>query len=159
MSLEQDAISKVGSNLKPDYKYNSLLVTKFINNLMLDGKKTIAQKNFYKAMDIIAKKVKDKTPLEVFEEAIVNVKPNQEVKSKRVGGATYQVPIDVPYKRQQTLAIRWLLSATRSKKGQKIHISLANELLDAFNKQGSAITTRTNIHKMAEANKAFAHFS
>lgn len=154
-----EQVKVIGKGLKPDFKYHSILVSKFINNLMHDGKKSIASKEFYEAMDIVSKKIKDQTPLEIFETALENVKPLVEVKSKRVGGANYQVPVDVPRKRQLALAIRWILQSARSKKGQKIHISLANEIIDAFNKQGAAITIRTNIHKMAEANKAFAHFS
>lgn len=149
----------IGKGLQPDFRYQSVLVTKFINNLMNSGNKSIATSEFYNAMDIISKKVKDHSPIEVFEAAMENVKPLVEVKSKRVGGATYQVPVDVPRKRQQALAIRWILQSARSKKGQKIRNSLASEFIDAYNKQGAAITIRTNIHKMAEANKAFAHFS
>ncbi len=152
-------IKLVGKGLKPDPVYKSLLAAKFINILMYDGKKTIANKQFKAAMDILQKKVPEKSPIEVFETAIENVKPAIEVKSKRVGGANYQVPVEVPRKRQQTLAFRWILTAVRSKKGVKVSQALANELFDAFNKQGSAINTKTNIHKMAEANKAFAHFS
>ena len=154
-----DQVRVIGKGLQPDFRYQSILVTKFINNLMSCGKKSTATTEFYNAMDISSKKIKDHSPIEVFEAAIENVKPLVEVKSKRVGGATYQVPVDVPRKRQQALAIRWLLASARSKKGQKIRNALANEFIDAYNKQGAAITVRTNIHKMAEANKAFAHFS
>jgi small subunit ribosomal protein S7 len=145
--------------LKPDPKYNSKLASKFINCLMLDGKKSTAQKVFYDAMDIIGEKVKDAGPLEVFEKAINNVKPLIEVRSKRVGGASYQVPMQVNSKRQQSLAFRWVLASARSKKGKPMCQRLASELIDAYNETGGAMTTRENIHRMAEANKAFAHFA
>jgi small subunit ribosomal protein S7 len=145
--------------LKPDPKYNSKLVSKFINCLMWDGKKSTAQKVFYDAMDIINEKVKDTGTLEVFEKAINNVKPLIEVRSKRVGGASYQVPMQVNSKRQQSLAFRWILLSARSKKGKPMSQRLASELIDAYNETGGAMTTRENIHRMAEANKAFAHFA
>jgi small subunit ribosomal protein S7 len=145
--------------LKPDPKFNSKLVSKFINCLMLDGKKSTAQMVFYDAMDIISEKVKDADALEVFEKAINNAKPLIEVRSKRVGGASYQVPMQVSTKRQQSLAFRWILASARSKKGKPMGTRLASELLDAYNETGGAMTTRENIHRMAEANKAFAHFA
>jgi small subunit ribosomal protein S7 len=145
--------------LKPDSKYNSRLAQKFINTLLWRGKKSIAQKIFYDAMGIIEKRVKDVPPLEVFEAAVNNVKPYIEVRSKRVGGASYQVPMPVNSKRQQSLAFRWIIASARSKKGQAMPQRLASEFIDAYNKQGGAMTTRENIHKMAEANKAFAHFA
>jgi small subunit ribosomal protein S7 len=145
--------------LKPDAKYDSKLVAKFVNCMMWDGKKSIAYKVFYDAMDIIAKRVKDVPPLEVFETAIGNVKPMLEVRSKRVGGASYQVPMQVRSKRQQSLAFRWILAACRGKKGKPMAIRLAAELGDAYKKEGTAMTTRENVHRMAEANKAFAHFA
>ncbi len=145
--------------LKPDTKYGSKLVGKFINCLMLKGKKSVAQQIFYGAMDIIAKQVKDTEPLKVFETAIENVKPVMEVRSKRVGGASYQVPMQVNSKRQLSLAMRWIIEASRAKKGQPMEKRLASELTDAYNKQGGAMSTRENVHKMAEANKAFAHFA
>ena len=145
--------------LKPDPKFGSKLVSKFINNLMLDGKKSVAQNVFYDALDIISKKVKDKEPLEVFEEAINNAKPMLEVRSKRVGGASYQVPMQINSKRQQSLAFRWILQSARGKKGKPMSDRLATELIDAYNKTGGAMTTRENVHRMAEANKAFAHFA
>jgi len=147
------------SQLKPDAKYNSRLVAKFVNCLMLDGKKSVSYKVFYDAMDIIAGKIKDTEPLEVFETAIENIKPLLEVRSKRVGGASYQVPMQVRAKRQQSLAFRWLLAAARGKKGKPMAVRLSNELMDAFRKEGTAMTTRENVHRMAEANKAFAHFA
>ena len=147
------------SQLKADPVYDSKLIAKFINCLMLDGKKSIAQKVFYDAMDVVSKKIKDCEPLEVFETAINNVKPQLEVRSKRVGGASYQVPMQVRSKRQQSLAFRWILSAARGKKGKPMKIRLASELMDAYKKEGAAMTTRENVHRMAEANKAFAHFA
>ncbi len=145
--------------LKPDPIYNSKLVSKFINCLMLGGKKSTAQRIFYDAMDLIGKKVKDAEALEVFEKAINNVKPLIEVRSKRVGGASYQVPMQISAKRQQSLSFRWILDSSRSKKGKPMCQRLAAELLDAYNEQGGAMTTRENVHRMAEANKAFAHFA
>lgn len=145
--------------LKPDPVYKSKLVAKFINCIMLDGKKSTASKVFYDSMGIISKKIKEKEPLEVFEEAIENVKPLLEVRSKRVGGASYQVPMQVRPKRQQSLAFRWIIAASRGKKGKPMSVRLASELMDAFKKEGTAMTTRENVHRMAEANKAFAHFA
>ncbi len=145
--------------LKPDAKYNSKLASKFINTLMWKGKKSTAQHVFYDAMDIIGKKLSDTQPLEVFEKAVNNVKPLLEVRSKRVGGASYQVPMQVGPKRQQSLAFRWILQAARGKKGKPMSERLATELMDAYEERGGAMTTRENVHKMAEANKAFAHFA
>jgi len=145
--------------LKPDPKYNSKLASKFINCLMWDGKKRVAQNIFYDSMDIIAKKIKDTPPVEVFEGAINNVKPMIEVRSKRVGGASYQVPMQVNPRRQQALSFRWILQTARSKKGQPMAQRLASEFISAYNKEGGAMTIRENVHRMAEANKAFAHFA
>ena len=145
--------------LKPDPKYNSKLAAKFINCLMWDGKKSTAQSVFYDAMEIISKKVNDTEPIDVFEKAINNVKPLIEVRSKRVGGASYQVPMQVNAKRRQSLAFRWILASARSKKGKPMCERLASELMDAYKEQGGAMTTRENVHRMAEANKAFAHFA
>ena len=145
--------------LKPDAKYNSKLVSKFVNCLMWGGKKSTAQQVFYDAMNIIGKNVKDAEALEVFEKAINNVKPLIEVRSKRIGGASYQVPMQVSTRRQQSLAFRWILASARGKKGKPMCQRLASELIDAYNERGSAMTTRENIHRMAEANKAFAHFA
>lgn len=145
--------------LRPDPKFNSKLVSKFVNCMMWDGKKSTAQQIFYDAMDIIGGKVKDVPPVEVFETAINNVKPMLEVRSKRVGGASYQVPMQVNPRRQQSLAFRWILASARGKKGKPMCQCLASEFLDAYNKQGGAMTTRDNVHRMAEANKAFAHFA
>jgi small subunit ribosomal protein S7 len=145
--------------LKPDPKFSSKLVSKFVNCMMWDGKKSTAQQIFYDAMDIVGGKIKDVPPVEIFETAINNVKPLLEVRSKRVGGASYQVPMQVNPRRQQSLAFRWILASARGKKGKPMCQRLASELLDAYNKQGGAMTTRENVHRMAEANKAFAHFA
>src|SRR6201995_3954001 len=128
--------------LKPDARYNSKLVSKFINCLMWDGKKTVAQKGFYAAMDEVTKKMKDVPPLEVFEGAINNVKPYVEVRSKRVGGANYQVPMQVNKRRQQSLAFRWIINACRETRGRPFAERLADELMAAYKKEGKAITTR-----------------
>lgn len=157
MSVRRTAVT--GPGVKPDAKYNSLLAAKFINCMMWDGKKTISENIFYGAMDEIAKKMKGEEPIKVFERAIENVKPLVEVKSRRVGGANYQVPCQVKPDRQLSLAIRWILDAIRSKKGRPMRLKLAQELMDAFNKEGGAMTKRENTHRMAEANKAFAHFA
>ena len=145
--------------LQPDIKYKSKLVSKFINSLMRKGKKSVAEGVFYGAMEVIEKKITDVTPLEMFETAVNNVKPLVEVRSKRVGGATYQVPVEVPKQRQLSLAFRWIIDAAKGKKGRPMFQRLADELVDAYKKQGIAITQRENTHKMAEANKAFAHFA
>jgi len=126
---------------------------------MRKGKKSVAEKVFYGAMEVIEKKITDVEPLEIFETAVNNVKPLVEVRSKRVGGATYQVPVEVPKQRQLSLAFRWIIDAAKGKKGRPMFQRLADELLDAYKKQGLAITQRENTHKMAEANKAFAHFA
>ena len=148
-----------GRFLRPDSKYNNMVLAKFINCLMESGKKTVAEQIVYDAFKILSQRVSDKDPLEVFETAMNNVKPILEVRSKRVGGQTYQVPVEVQPKRQQALATRWILQAARAKKGRPMSRRLADELLDAYNKQGAANTTRENVHRMAEANKAFAHFA
>jgi len=145
--------------LQPDVKYKSKLVSKFINSLMRKGKKSVAERVFYGAMEVIEKKITDVVPLEMFETAVNNVKPLVEVRSKRVGGATYQVPVEVPKQRQLSLAFRWIIDAAKGKKGRPMFQRLADELVDAYKKQGIAITQRENTHKMAEANKAFAHFA
>jgi small subunit ribosomal protein S7 len=145
--------------LKPDPRHNSMLAGKFINCLMYDGKKTTAQIVFYDALEEISKRISDAEPIQVFETAIENVKPYIEVRSKRVGGASYQVPMQVNRARQQSLAIRWLLGAVRDKKGRPMHLKLADELLAAYKKEGVAYTKRENTHRMADANKAFAHFA
>ena len=152
-------ITSSRTQLKGDPRFDSLLASKFINCLMWDGKKSTAQRLFYRALDEIGKKIPDKEPIEVFTEAVENVKPGIEVRSKRVGGAAYQVPMQVNRVRQQSLAIRWILGAVRDKKGRPKHLSLADELVSAYNKEGAAMTKRENVHRMAEANKAFAHFA
>ena len=142
-----------------DPKHGSILASKFINCLMWDGKKSTAQRVFYDALEVIGKKVADAEPIDVFTQAVENVKPNIEVRSKRVGGASYQVPMQVNKARQQSLAIRWILMACREKKGRPTCEKLATELLAAYNREGAAMTRRENVHRMAEANKAFAHFA
>lgn len=145
--------------LKGDPRHDSLLVSKFINCLMNDGKKTTAQKVFYDALDVIKEKIPDQEPLEVFNQAVENVKPHIEVRSRRVGGAAYQVPMQVNKARQQSLAFRWLLGAIRDKKGRPTAEKLSDELMAAYRKEGAAISKRENVHRMADANKAFAHFA
>lgn len=140
-----------------DPKFGSLLFSKFINNMMLDGKKSIAEKNLYGAMDIIADKMK-KDPIEIFNKAVENVAPILEVKSRRVGGATYQVPVEIREKRRMSLAIRWLISYSRKRSEATMAQRLANEFMAAYKNEGASIKKREDTHKMAEANKAFAHF-
>jgi small subunit ribosomal protein S7 len=147
------------ATLAPDPKYGSMLASKFINCLMHDGKKSRAQAVFYDALDIVREKVKDVEPIDVFTQAVEHVKPEVEVRSKRVGGAAYQVPMQVNRIRQQSLAIRWILMAVREKKGRATHEKLADELVAAYNREGVAVTKRENVHRMADANKAFAHFA
>ena len=144
--------------LTPDVKYNSELVARLINTLMRNGKKTVAQNIVYGAFDVIKSKKKDMEPLEVFIQAVENVKPKLEVKSRRVGGATYQVPLDVPAERQVALAMRWIVTYSQAKKGRSMMQALASELLDAFDNTGSSIKKKDDTHKMAQANKAFAHY-
>lgn len=141
----------------PEAKYESLVLAKFINFVMYDGKKTTAEKIIYNTL----KKIKDKTkedPIKIFNDAINNIRPNLEVRSRRVGGATYQVPVEVKSKRSQTLALRWLLEASRKRKNKTMSDKLFNELMDASQKKGAAIKKREDTHRMAESNKAFAHY-
>lgn len=141
----------------PDPKYNDKVVSKFINRLIVEGKKSTAERNLYKALDII----KDKTesdPLKVFKKAVDNVRPSVEVKSRRVGGATYQVPVEIRPDRKLALALRWLVSYTRSRGERGMANKLAAELLDAANGKGGAVKKKEDVHRMAEANKAFAHY-
>jgi len=145
-------------NIQPDSIYNSVVVAKFINQVMRRGKKTIARKIVYGAFIILKEKTK-KEPLEVFEKALENSRPLLEIKAKRVGGATYQVPRPVASDRSLALAIRWILEAARNKKGKPMHIKLAEELLLASNNEGTAIKKKLDTHRMAEANRAFAHFA
>ena len=150
------------AQLRPDPRYGSKLASKFINCLMHDGKKSVAQKVFYSAMEMIERRLPNESPIDVFSRAVENVKPVIEVRSKRVGGATYQVPMQVNKVRQQTLSIRWILMAAREKKGRPMHIKLADELIAAYNDRDAApaITRRENcLYRMADANKAFAHFA
>lgn len=142
----------------PDPRFNSVLVSKFINGLMERGKKSVARSIFYDAMDIVAKKVGDNEPLEVFEKAMDKVRPRVEVKSRRVGGATYQVPVEVRTERRNALAIRWLVDYSTKRSGQTMADKLAGEMIDAFNNRGAAVKKREDTHKMADANKAFAHY-
>lgn len=142
-----------------DPQYGSLLASKFINVLMYDGKKSTAQRVFYDALEMVRARVKDAEPIDVFHRAVDNVKPEIEVRSKRVGGASYQVPMQVSRNRQQSLAIRWILGSVREKKGRATSKKLADELVDAYNREGAAMTKRENVHRMADANKAFAHFA
>ena len=140
-----------------DPVYNSKLVTRLINNIMLDGKKGVAQKIVYGAFDIVAEKT-GKDALEVFEQAMENIMPELEVKARRLGGATYQVPIEIRDSRREALAMRWIIGAARAKSGHNMSDRLASELLDAYNNTGTAYKKKEDTHKMADANKAFAHF-
>ena len=141
----------------PDPMYNSVLVTKLVNSIMLDGKKGVAQKVVYGAFDLIKEKT-DKEPLEVFNQAMENIMPSLEVKSRRVGGATYQVPMEVRPARRQTLGLRWLTAYSRNRSERTMAERLAGEILDAANNTGASVKKREDVHRMAESNKAFAHF-
>jgi SSU ribosomal protein S7P len=143
--------------IQPDPVYNSELVAKFINNLMWDGKKFLAQKVFYRAMEIVGERTNE-NPLHVFQKAIENVKPSMEVRSRRIGGANYQVPVEVRPKRQISLAIKWIIDAARKRPGRRMYEKLAAEIIDAYKGTGNAVKTKENVHKMAEANRVFAHF-
>lgn len=145
--------------LRGEPRYNNRTASKFINCLMWDGKKSVAQRVFYDALDVISKKITDVPPVEVFQTALENVKPDIEVRSKRVGGANYQVPMQVNARRRQSLAIRWLLSAIRKKSGRPTAQRLAEELMAAYRREGDAMNQREMVHRMADANKAFAHFA
>src|SRR5262245_2760422 len=147
------------THLKPDPKFNSNLATKFINCLMWGGKKATAQRIFYDALDQIKKRMPDANPIDVFTQAVEHVKPSVEVRSKRVGGATYQVPMQVNKTRQQSLSIRWIIDAARKKAGRPMYLRLSDELMAAYRREGEAMTKRENTIKMAESNKAFAHFA
>ncbi len=143
--------------IQPDPVYKSTVVSKFVVRMMLDGKKATSYSNFYGALDIIKSKGND-DPVDVFFKAVDNVKPQAEVKSRRVGGSTYQVPVDVNEKRKEALAMRWIIAAARSRSGKSMSEKLAQELLDAFNSTGSAFKKKEDTHRMAEANKAFSHY-
>ena len=147
----------VNRPVMPDERYNSVVISKFVSRMMLDGKKAICQRVVYDAFDKLKTKT-DKDPLEVFLKALDNVKPSVEVKSRRVGGATYQVPIEIRESRREALGMRWMIAAARSRNGHGMADTLANELFDAFNNTGSAYKKKEDTHKMAEANKAFAHY-
>ena len=142
----------------PDPIYNDLVVAKFINYIMVGGKKSVAEKIFYNSLDIISNQLKSNEPLDIFKKAIKNVAPMLEVKSKRIGGATYQVPMEVAEIRKMALAMRWILNYSRSRKGKTMSNRLAAELIAASNNEGSSVKKKEDTHKMAEANTAFAHF-
>ena len=144
--------------VEADARFNSVLVSKFTNGLMERGKKSLAQRIFYDAMDIVEEKVKEEDPLTIFEEAMEKVRPRVEVKSRRVGGATYQVPMEVRQSRRNALAIRWIISFARSRSGKSMSEKLAAEMMDAYNNRGAAVKKKDDTHRMAEANKAFAHY-
>jgi small subunit ribosomal protein S7 len=141
----------------PDAKYGDKVLSKFMNNLMLDGKKSIAERIVYGALDRVEDKTK-RAPVEVFHEALENIKPSVEVRSRRVGGATYQVPVEVRVERREALAIRWLIGASRKRNEKTMEERLAGELMDAINSRGTAVKKREDTHKMADANKAFSHY-
>lgn len=145
--------------LSPDIRYNSLTIEKFINCVMLEGKKNTARRVVYDAMETIKEKTKTEDPMVVFDTAMKNTSPMMEVRSRRVGGANYQVPREVRPERRQSLSMRWIIEAARSKKGAEMHKKLADELIAASKGEGEAVKKRENTHKMAEANKAFAHFA
>ena len=146
-------------DIKPDRVYNSVLVSKLINKTMRHGKKQTAESLVYGAMEIAASKLKQDDPLAVLEQAIKNIKPNMEVKSRRVGGANYQIPFEVKGQRQKHLTIMWFVAACRAKKGMPMSKRIANELVDAYNQTGTAFKKKEDTHKMAESNRAFAHFA
>ena len=148
----------IDRGILPDPKYNSVVISKFVNRMMWDGKRSIGLRIVHDAMDILKEKAADKEPLEVFLKALDNVKPLIEVKSRRVGGATYQVPVEIRESRKEALGMRWIISAARNRSGRGMCERLAAELLDAFNNTGTAFKKKEDTHKMAEANKAFAHY-
>lgn len=145
-------------DITPDPKFHDKVVAKFVNSLMLDGKKSLAQKIFYEALTKTAQMVNVTEEMDVFTKALENVRPSLEVRSRRVGGATYQVPVEIPQHRQDALAIRWLISFARGRKGIEMAQALAFELADAYKGEGNAIKKRDDVHRMAEANRAFAHY-
>ena len=146
-------------DIQPDRLYNSVYVQRFINRVMLNGKKQIAERLVYNGMQKAADKVKVQNPLEVFEQAIKNIQPHMETRSRRVGGANYQIPFEVKGQRQNHLTMMWLVAAARGRKGMSMEDRIALELVDAFNNTGTAVKKREDVHKMAEANRAFAHFA
>lgn len=153
-------ITAAEDQLQPDPRYGDKVLSRFINCIMKDGKKSVAQRVVYQAMDEIEKRTKgDPSAIDVFHKALSNVRPDVEVRSKRVGGANYQVPMSVNRRRQQSLAFRWIISAVRADSGKPTHLRLARELMDAAKGEGKAVSTRDQTHRMADANKAFAHFA
>ncbi|MGI9536426.1 MAG: 30S ribosomal protein S7 [Desulfocapsaceae bacterium] len=155
MSRRKSADKRV---VEPDPRYNNVLVSKFTNGLMQRGKKSVARRIFYDAMEVIDQRLPDEEPMIVFEQAMENVRPRVEVKSRRVGGATYQVPMEVRQTRRNALAIRWIIGFAQSRSGKTMSEKLAAELLDAYNERGAAVKKKDDTHRMAEANKAFAHY-
>lgn len=154
MSRRRAAIKRT---ILPDHKFKDLIIAKFMNRIMLDGKKSVSEKIVYGAFDIVSKKT-DKEPLEFFHEALANVKPNLEVKSRRVGGATYQVPMEVRPRRAQALAMKWIVDCAVKRNEKTMRERIASEIIDAHNNKGNAVKKREETHKMAEANRAFSHF-
>ena len=154
MSRRRAAIKR---SILPDHKFKDLVIAKFMNRIMLDGKKSVSEKIVYGAFDIVSKKT-DKEPLEFFHEALANVKPNLEVKSRRVGGATYQVPMEVRPRRAQALAMKWIIDCAVKRNEKTMRERIASEIIDAHNNKGNAVKKREETHKMAEANRAFSHF-
>jgi small subunit ribosomal protein S7 len=155
MSRRRRAVKR---ETEPDPLYNSYVLTKFINKIMYDGKKSIARRIVYNAIEQFAKKVKMDDPLTAFEQALENAKPALEVKSRRIGGATYQVPIEIPADRRTSLAMQWIIKYSREKAGRSMEEALASELMDCYNNQGMTIKKKDDTHRMAEANRAFAHY-
>lgn len=156
--MSRKAHKSYNREIAPDLVYSNELASRFINSIMSAGKKSIARRIFYEALERIAEKVTDTEPIEVFSQALENVKPSVEVKSRRVGGANYQIPIEVAPKRRQALAIRWLLTAARKRGEKTMGQRLAHELIDAYSRTGTAYKKREDTHRMAEANRAFAHY-
>ena len=154
MSRRRTAIKK---EVLPDHKYKDKILTKFMNSIMLDGKKSVSENIVYGALNIVEKKTNNK-PIEYFHSAIENVKPNLEVRSRRVGGATYQIPVEVRPRRAQTLAMKWIVDCAAKRKEKTMKERIANEIIDALNNKGNAVKKREESHKMAEANRAFSHF-
>lgn len=154
MSRRRAAIKRT---ILPDHKFKDLVIAKFMNRIMLDGKKSVSEKIVYGAFDIVSKKT-DKEPLEFFHEALANVKPNLEVKARRVGGATYQVPMEVRPRRAQALAMKWIVDCAVKRNEKTMRERIASEIIDAHNNKGNAVKKREETHKMAEANRAFSHF-
>jgi small subunit ribosomal protein S7 len=155
MSRRRRAVKRT---IEPDPLFNSLVLAKFINKVMISGKKSTARRIVYNALTQFAKKVKAEDPLAAFEQALENAKPTLEVKSRRIGGATYQVPVEIPADRRAAMAMSWIIQYAQEKVGRSMEDGLSQELADAFNNQGSAIKKKDDTHKMAEANKAFAHY-